>query len=474
METRPPPVLPGTAQLVAPSPNVVWALIDYQALFRSSDQGNTWENRTLPAPFGGRPFISFVDERQGWLLMPGSPATQCEEATADVWHTADGAATWQQLNVSGIAKSQCKDGIWFVDLTHGFISAADPNHRPTIYRTLDGGSTWSATTLPDPPDFQSAAGGFTLYIRWLKPFGRTLYLEAHGSQDGAIHDRNYIFRSTDGGATWQWLTKAPPMGIVMVTEARWLILVGGEAPQETVNGGQQWHPFTTDLNLDSPVLGGTQIVFADALVGYETGRGLLQRTNNGGAHWVRIAIPGMSQASPTPSAAACTPVASGARVSGWLTYTDAQYGFTISYPRNYTFERAGRGNPDIGWLAVYRAVDTCYLGSYPPGQVEINVLVKPDAATLSDFVSKHSRGSCLGSGGLFYGVTNLRAVEAAGRAAVAFDEVGTCAEGPGLVHSTVLILKSGFGFELDWWSGDASLTSSLRDIAQQMLVSIGD
>ena len=472
-EPAPPLSLPETAQVVAPSTNVVWALVKYQALYVSTDQGSNWKTRTLPMSFGGlRPVISFINDHEGWLLAPGVPATQCEEAPAGLWHTSDGALTWQQLNVSSINKSQCKNGIWFVDTQHGFITAADPNHQPTIYRTSDGGNSWTPAVLPDPPDLKSSAGGFELAAVWIKAFGPTLYLEASDHQTDPATSHQYLFTSADGAA-WAWKEKVPPRAPVMVTETRFLLLTGPGAPMESTNGGQQWHPYTTDLILDSLEFGGTTVLFADSQIGYETGGGALQRTSDGGAHWVRIATPGISQASPTPPTAACTPIASGARVSGWLTYTDAQYGFTISYPRNYTFERAGRGNPVIGWLAVYRAVDTCYLGNYPPGQVEVSVLMKPDAATLSDFVTKHSRGSCLGSGGLFYGVTNLQAVEVAGRGAVAFDEVGACPEGPGLVHSTVLILKSGFGFELDWWSVDASLTPSIRDIAQQMLVSLG-
>lgn len=296
--------LPGTAQLVAPSTNVVWVLMDYDALFRSTDRGNTLEKRSLPAPFGGiRPVISFINDGEGWLLAPGVPATQCEEATAEVWHTTDGAATWHHLNLSGIAKSQCKDGIWFVDEKHGFITAADPNSPPTVYRTSDGGSSWTASTLPDPPDFKSSAGGFVLTAQWIKPFGSTLYLEASNFQTDPTTSRQYIFSSADG-ASWAWRQKVPPRSPVMVTETRLLLLTGPGAPQESTNGGQQWHPYQTDLVLDSSEFGGNQIVFADATVGYANGGGLLKLTVDGGAHWMRIQTPGVVPSlspSPTPS-----------------------------------------------------------------------------------------------------------------------------------------------------------------------------
>src|SRR5690348_8090945 len=112
-------------QLSAPSIAVVWALVDYQNLYRSFDQGSTWERRGLPDSLGVRPVVSFIDDRQGWLLAPGSPTTQCQEAPSGVWHTSDAGATWQRLAADGIASAQCKNGIWFTDAAHGLISAWD-------------------------------------------------------------------------------------------------------------------------------------------------------------------------------------------------------------------------------------------------------------------------------------------------------------------------------------------------------------
>jgi hypothetical protein len=85
----------------------------------------------------------------------------------------------------------------------------------------------------------------------------------------------------------------------MVTESRWLQLVVPGQSMETINSGQQWHPYSSDFNTDIPV-GGPQVVFVDAQVGYAEGRGALQRTDDGGAHWTRIATPGILAASPSP------------------------------------------------------------------------------------------------------------------------------------------------------------------------------
>ena len=263
------------------------------------------------------------------------------------------------MNTSGIAPSQCKWGIYFVDAKHGFITAADPNHAPTIYRTSDGGTTWAATTLPDPPDFKSTDAGYVLSAEWIKSFGSTLYLEAHGPQDfAAPHDRFYVFRSTDGGATWQWLTRVPSLGLAMVTVNRWIILSTPNQSQETTNGGQQWHQLTTDYSQATPVA--PQIVFPDAAVGYATVRGDIERTTDGGAHWTPIKIPGFEpQPTPPPSPSgipmptdaelSATPSAVWALVASQHLFRSMDQGSTWQ-ERTWPFGIHGGGQPLISFV----------------------------------------------------------------------------------------------------------------------------
>jgi len=60
------PLPPSTnTQLSAPSTGVVWALVDYDALFRSTDRGDHWVKRSMPSSFGVRPSISFINESEG-------------------------------------------------------------------------------------------------------------------------------------------------------------------------------------------------------------------------------------------------------------------------------------------------------------------------------------------------------------------------------------------------------------------------
>jgi photosystem II stability/assembly factor-like uncharacterized protein len=293
---------------MAPSTNVVWVLVANSVLFRSTNQGTTWEQRGLPMQSVGRHAISFINDSEGWFLAQGSPETQCNGALAVVLHTTDGGAQWKEL--SSLPQAQCKDYIYFYDSTHGFVTAWDDSHRPTIYRTSDGGKTWSGSTLPDPPDFKTGPGGLTLRAAIFKRFGNTLYVEAWGSQDGDIPNRQYMFRSTDNGASWSWLMKIPSRYIAMVSESRWLQLIWPGQSMESINSGQQWHPYASDFSSDTPV-GGPQIVFADSQVGYAEGRGALQRTVDGGLHWERIATPGTNVPASPPATGTCTDQPSG-------------------------------------------------------------------------------------------------------------------------------------------------------------------
>src|SRR5690348_6058442 len=303
LESPSPVATPVTAgahvYLSVPSANVIWALVDYDHLYVSNDQGDHWQPRSVPDGFGVRPTMSFVDDHEGWLLAPGSPATQCEEASSALWHTTDGGKVWKKLPAAGIRPVQCKELVYFADARHGFIAAWDDNHSPTVYASADGGLSWRASALPDNPIFVTKPGGFALRVDWIKSFGGVTYLMASGNQQDPTWPRNFVYVSTDGGATWTWKQKVPTAELVLVTELRWLEIGPPGQLDESTNGGQATGPYENDLRLDRSDAPG-QILFGDASVGYGWRGGTLQRTRNGGAHWMAVGAPG-SVPEPLPS-----------------------------------------------------------------------------------------------------------------------------------------------------------------------------
>ena len=284
--------LPSFARVSAPSGSVVWVLVGGVLLFRSTDRGDTWQARPLPPGLPNLE-ISFVDDHEGWLSTVGTPATQCQSQSIALWHTADAGKTWERLSVTGIADARCKGQLSFTDRTHGFLVASDPQRAPAIYRTADGGRTWSASPpIPDPPGVTtSPPAGPTLQAGRVRAFGSTLLAPVEGPGGGASAVY-YVFSSSDGGASWLYAAKAPSADgpLALVTASRWLLIAPPAQSQETTDAGKTWHAYRTDYSQAAPIR--PDIVFGDPNLGYATVRGSLQRTVDGGAHWTTIKTPG--------------------------------------------------------------------------------------------------------------------------------------------------------------------------------------
>lgn len=287
-----PIALPDSAQLSAPSSDVVWVLVHDQYLYRSTDRGTTWIQRPMPpARLQPQPEVSFVNGLEGWLSTGGTTTSDCSQGSTEIWHTTDAGATWANLGSSGIADTQCKQHLSFVDPMHGFLGAWDYNNAPVIYRTVDGGLTWSASRpLADPPGFTTRPGVSTLQTGLVQALGSTLLVPAYGFNSNTGVEA--VFHSTDGGATWTYLA-AGQLGdntIALVSASRWLQLIGPGQSIETTDSGATWHSYASDYSQTAPVP--PQFAFGDAVIGYATVRGVIQLTLDGGVNWSDIKTPG--------------------------------------------------------------------------------------------------------------------------------------------------------------------------------------
>ncbi|MBJ7601189.1 hypothetical protein [Candidatus Nephthysia bennettiae] len=195
-------------------------------LYSTADGGQHWRSLKLPGQ-GNDDFASsvFLDPRRGWYLEGATPALP-NLANAEVsqqpfllWRTLDGGATWSQLlgvdaahpSAGGLSYDGFKSLGNFSDERHGSLGWAPSGllgsaPSETFYVTADGGQSWTPLAVPSPPDalVREASRGMSFRLFRL----RDLLVELVGA--AAPSGLRYFTRvSADGGASWTALRPLP-------------------------------------------------------------------------------------------------------------------------------------------------------------------------------------------------------------------------------------------------------------------------
>lgn len=194
-------------------PNEYWFAATGGGLWKTTDGGTSWQPMTDgkvdTGAFGGvavceaNPDIVYATTGESQLrgnVLPGN----------GVWKTTDGGKTWAKIGLAEvhnfsrvrIAPKDC-DTVFVGGFGH--YGADNPDRG--VFRTKDGGKTWSKVLYrdartgavdisidPSNPDVVYAA----LWEAWRKPWG----MSSGGPGSG-------LFKSVDGGTTWAEITRAP-------------------------------------------------------------------------------------------------------------------------------------------------------------------------------------------------------------------------------------------------------------------------
>ena len=109
-----------------------------------------------------------------------------------VVRTNDGGMTWHDVTPSSVTKLGFGTTYYFLDSNHGWVVSGDPTNPSggTLYRTRDGGATWQSNAVDfsfGNLAFVSASNGWMMASLGV----------AVGSNAVAI------FQTTDGGQTWK-------------------------------------------------------------------------------------------------------------------------------------------------------------------------------------------------------------------------------------------------------------------------------
>jgi photosystem II stability/assembly factor-like uncharacterized protein len=235
-----------------------------------------------------------------------------------VWKTNDAGRTWQPIfdqqptqSIGAIAVAPSDPNIVYVASGEG-LRRPDLSVGNGIYRSADGGRTWTRGGLPDGQQIPELA------IDPRDP--NHLFAAVLGHPYGPNEERG-IYRSRDGGATWERVlykdadtggsaVALDPAHPDVVYAALWQVRLGPWEDKnefqgtngglfKSTDGGTTWKHLTTGLPADltqinfSIAASNPQRIYAVAATtepgDYSSAAGLgLYRTDDAGEHWARI------------------------------------------------------------------------------------------------------------------------------------------------------------------------------------------
>jgi photosystem II stability/assembly factor-like uncharacterized protein len=270
---------------------VGWASGSRNTFARTTDGGSTWEVGTVPEDevLDFRD-VQALDADTAYLLSIGAGSK------SRIYKTTDGGKNWA-LQFANARPQAFFDAFAFWDAHRG-IAVSDPvDGRFIIIRTEDGGAHWVEvppdklpTALPGEGVF--AASGTTITVNG----SRNVWFATGGAE------RARVFRSTDGGLTWSVVATPVIAGLastgifsIAFKDARNGIIVGGDYRKEeeakdnialTADGGRTWTPppdsrpggFRSCVGY-LPGTGGKALV--------ATGPAGTDYSLDGGVHWVK-------------------------------------------------------------------------------------------------------------------------------------------------------------------------------------------
>lgn len=263
-------------------------------LYSTSDGGAHWRQRRLPIERGlldrpVRQWLAFSDPDYGWYLAGiGSES-------AALYRTTDGGATWTEVArvdelqpaSHGLQLHGRKAGISFVNRNEGWIGSQGPG-PPGVYHTVDGGQTWSLQQLPQAPVAPDEYRPVAL-VSPPKVVGRSAVVVVSGAY-------NYALVSSDQGRSWSEPRLMPESRCCpsVLDGLHWWLSFGNDI-WATDDAGRHWQLFPASVpngvTLVTLVPASVSRFWAIGSQPGVQGASVVLRSGDSGASWSAVRLP---------------------------------------------------------------------------------------------------------------------------------------------------------------------------------------
>ncbi|HXW54874.1 MAG TPA: hypothetical protein VEJ67_03930 [Candidatus Cybelea sp.] len=286
-------------------PNVFYIGVCNGGVWKSENYGRTWEP-VFDGESSGSIGSLFVAPSDPNIVYAGSGEGlhRPDLSIGDgIYKSTDAGRTWRHL---GLRDGQQIPGLAVDPHDPGRLFAAvaghpyGPNNERGIFRSTDGGQTFEKVLYKD-----EYTGGDDVVIDPANP--QVVYATLWQSQEGPWENGAWngtnggIFKSTDGGSTWQKLTGGLPEGVTQahlaISMSNPQILFASVATPREVelyrseDGGQSWTAATSDRRPAGRIGGGDlpvpgidpqnpQVIYVTSVVTW--------KSTDGGKTWVGL------------------------------------------------------------------------------------------------------------------------------------------------------------------------------------------
>ncbi len=246
------------------NPNVIYVGAAGGGVWKSTDGGISWRESWANMPTASIGAIAVAPENPNWVWVgtgEGNPRNDVLDGRG-IFYSSDGGANWKAM---GLANSGQIPVVIVSPVDANTIYAASIGHvwganaERGVFRSTDGGKSWqkilfvndttgASDLVMDPQNPKVLYAGMWQVTR------RPWIMESGGESSG-------IYRTTDGGDTWQKMTSGLPTGIV----GRIGLAVAASNPQhvyalvesrsgvlwESREGGERWTKVSDERSIQA-------------------------------------------------------------------------------------------------------------------------------------------------------------------------------------------------------------------------------